>query len=179
MRPIGDGATLLYALEEKRQNAIRAAAEEHGRVLGYTSKEYWTRSLPEQLAQVLEANDSRAALVAAVAYLNEEAEMIAMTRQRYLECHRLARVGKLGSLAVGLGGEAFQWFLVEVYDVRHPVIGSDRHAARDRIAKFGRSAGRLWNSLAEWHYKHGWLNCWNKPLIRLWVEFKAHNHEKQ
>lgn len=65
----GDNTEQLYRLEEKRSQAIRAAAQSLGKVLGFDEKEFWTRTLPEELYNILESYDVDAAKVAAIAYL--------------------------------------------------------------------------------------------------------------
>jgi len=52
------------------------------------------------------------------------------TRQRFADLHRQARLGNLGCLATSLGRAQYEWLLTEVYDLRHPHVGSDRHLRR-------------------------------------------------
>ncbi len=102
-----------------------------------------------------------------------------MNRDKFKSFHRQARLGNLGSLAMSVSNSLYGWLLSEVYDPRFPHVGDDRHAMRDRIANFGRTAGKTQNALAQWHYKRGWLNCWHKSLLRLWVEYKAITMSKE
>ena len=104
-----------------------------------------------------------------------------MTRERFKELHRAARVGNLGTLACTLPGKLYQWFLTEVYDLRFPHIGDDRHQVAEQLKtspRFDsyRYGPPLQKRLAEWHYSHGWINSGHKSLLRLWVEFKAMSH---
>lgn len=95
-----------------------------------------------------------------------------MKRANYYAAHRLARLGHLGTLAMTHSRNNFLWFLGEVHDPRFPRVGSDRHVMRERITHFGQRWG-LRAMLVNFHRKRGWWNCDSKPLIRLWVEFKA------
>ena len=47
-------------------------------------------------------------------------------RKRFKELHRIARLGNLGTLTFRAGND-YDWFLTEVYDIRHPRIGGGRH----------------------------------------------------
>lgn len=67
----------------------------------------------------------------------------------------------------------YQWLLTEVYDPRFPHIGDDRHGMNGRNFNSLRYGGDTHARLTEFHQKRGWLNCRHKPLIRLWVEWKA------
>lgn len=49
-----------------------------------------------------------------------------MNRETYYRNARLARIGALGTLAMSLSYRWYQWFLVEVYDLRFPHIGDGR-----------------------------------------------------
>lgn len=106
-----------------------------------------------------------------------------MTRERFKTLHRAARLGDLGSLACTLPGDVYQWFLREVYDLRFPHFGEDRRRVDDLLT--GRDfkgqcrfnshccGGTLHRRLANWHQARGWMNCFTKPILRLWVEYKA------
>ncbi len=52
-----------------------------------------------------------------------------MTRTRYYQMHRLARLGNLGSLSCSAPRAMFSWFLREIYELRNPRIGDHRHLA--------------------------------------------------
>lgn len=49
-----------------------------------------------------------------------------MTRATFKELHRTARLGNLGTLTFA-AGDLYQWFLTQVYDLRFPHVGDDRH----------------------------------------------------
>lgn len=68
---IGEGAEKLYALEDTRNKAIKAAAQELADVLGHTKEEYWTKTIPEALANVLESYERAASVAAAIGYLRQ------------------------------------------------------------------------------------------------------------
>jgi hypothetical protein len=55
-----------------------------------------------------------------------------MSRELYRARHRHARMGNLGTLATIMGWRHYEWFLTQVYDLRHPRIGSERHPAFPR-----------------------------------------------
>ena len=63
----------LYALESQRNNNILAAAKEWGRLNSIPQGEFWTRSLPQQLFDLLGSFDRSASKVAAEAYLEHMA----------------------------------------------------------------------------------------------------------
>lgn len=69
MQGIGDGADKLYRLERSRNEIIKEAAKEHGKILGFDSDQFWTHSLPEQIAATLESFDKQASEIAAIAWL--------------------------------------------------------------------------------------------------------------
>lgn len=50
-----------------------------------------------------------------------------MNRERFRHLHRTARLGNLGTLTFEAGAR-YYWFLENVYDLRYPHLGSDRHA---------------------------------------------------
>lgn len=59
----------LYKLEEKRSAAIKAAALELGKVLGHTPEEFWSRTMPETIASILDTYTTSLSVPAAAAYL--------------------------------------------------------------------------------------------------------------
>ena len=67
-------------------------------------------------------------------------------RDKFKSFHRQARLGNLGPLAMSVSNSLYGWLLHEVYDPRFPHVGDDRHAMRDRIANFGRTAGKTQNA---------------------------------
>ena len=50
-----------------------------------------------------------------------------MTREKFKSLHRTARLGNLGTLTV-TSGDDYYWFLEQVYDLRFPHVGDNRHA---------------------------------------------------
>lgn len=100
MRSIGrsDDTERLYQLEEKRDKAIRAAAEELLKVLlqfgavGADAR-YFQDALPEALFNTLEAHDSQASLLAALAFVEwyriNKAEVYSRAKLRFDEQYRL------------------------------------------------------------------------------------------
>ena len=68
---IGSAAEKLYALEDARSKAIKAAALEHGKILNHLESEFWSRTMPEQLASILESYERPAAIAAALGYLRQ------------------------------------------------------------------------------------------------------------
>jgi hypothetical protein len=69
--PSGEETEELYRLEEEQGEALRQAAIELGRVLGYRSTQLWTHTYPEALLTVLEGHDTRASELAAIVYLRK------------------------------------------------------------------------------------------------------------
>lgn len=63
-----------------------------------------------------------------------------MNREFFRQFHAMARKGCLGSLAMSVTGNFYVWFLREVYDLRFPHIGDDRHAL-NRVRSFDNLAG--------------------------------------
>lgn len=59
----------LYALEERAQSAVKAAATELGKALGNDESQFWTESLPCELLGILDGFDSRSSAAAATGYL--------------------------------------------------------------------------------------------------------------
>ena len=49
-----------------------------------------------------------------------------MSKTKFKELHRLARIGNLGTLTF-TAGDLYHWFLTEVYDLRFPHVGDGRH----------------------------------------------------
>lgn len=68
---IDNGAEKLYALEDARDKAIMAAAKELAVILGHDKGEYWSKTLPEALANVLESYERASARAAAIGYLRQ------------------------------------------------------------------------------------------------------------
>ncbi len=62
----------LYRLEEHRNKALRACAEEWATIEKVPREEYWIRTLPQALYDLLGSLDREAAAIAAVAYLENE-----------------------------------------------------------------------------------------------------------
>ena len=66
---IGQVAEKLYALEHVRSEAIKAAAKEQAIVMQHEDGEFWTRTMPEALASMLESYERAASIAAALGYL--------------------------------------------------------------------------------------------------------------
>jgi hypothetical protein len=104
VKPVGAHLTFspktrrLYELEERRAQAIKEAAKELGRVLGHDEREFWHRSMPEALLQVLEHFDTQASRLAAVAYLER------LGLEVVPKCCAFHRSG--GDFALSCGGDA-------------------------------------------------------------------------
>jgi hypothetical protein len=49
-----------------------------------------------------------------------------MNQIKFRELHRTARLGNLGTLSFS-AGSLYDWFLTQVYDLRFPHIGDDKH----------------------------------------------------
>ena len=64
---------LLYKLEEERDNALRAAAVQLGKVLGLT--DFWKEMLPEAIFSLLDHWDREAGKIAATAFLERNGEL--------------------------------------------------------------------------------------------------------
>lgn len=97
-----------------------------------------------------------------------------MTRAKWYENHRLARIGNLGTLACTTRQEDYRLFFA-VYCSRYPHIGSDRHFCGQRNATecLTRAVSRLHAKLVEFHNKRGWYHISHKSLNRLWSEYRA------
>ena len=48
-------------------------------------------------------------------------------RTRFRSLARQARLGNLGTLAMSLPRSEYDWYLHNVYDLRYPHVGDDRH----------------------------------------------------
>lgn len=68
---IGSGAERLYCLEDVRNKAIKEAAKELANLLNHGTEEYWTRTMPESLANILESYERPCAIAAAIGYLRQ------------------------------------------------------------------------------------------------------------
>ncbi len=53
--------------------------------------------------------------------------MTVSPKVRFVEQHRQARLGNLGTLATSVARDRYEWLLSEVYDLRHPRVGTQRH----------------------------------------------------
>jgi hypothetical protein len=62
----------LYHLERKAHDSIEKAARELGEVLDFGESRYWTHSLPEALANILEGHETGASETAAIAFLAKQ-----------------------------------------------------------------------------------------------------------
>lgn len=73
-RYIGGAAQKLYKLEARRNQLLEDCAKEQGRILGHDPKQFWTHSVPEMLLSVLTSWERDAAILAAQAFLEIEAQ---------------------------------------------------------------------------------------------------------
>jgi hypothetical protein len=69
MPSIGSEATALYAAEAAMADAIDGVMKELAKVLGFSPMQKWTHCAPEMLASILQSYDDKAAILAAIAYL--------------------------------------------------------------------------------------------------------------
>jgi hypothetical protein len=68
--PNGPKTKRLYMLEEARSEAIAKAAREYARVMGHDERDYWVRTMPQALFDLLDSFDVDAAHAAAEAFLD-------------------------------------------------------------------------------------------------------------
>ncbi len=68
---VGGGARKLYDLEERRRKIIDQCAKEWAKVAEVPETEFWTRSLPQALFDMLNAYQVESALVAAEGFLKQ------------------------------------------------------------------------------------------------------------
>lgn len=61
----------LYRSEADRNDAIRAAGRELGKVLGHSEEEFWSRTMPEELRSVLDSFSPRMVRVVVEAWLEK------------------------------------------------------------------------------------------------------------
>jgi hypothetical protein len=66
---IGSGAKAFYAAEAKRSEYIKRCATEWAKVAGVDQEQFWTRSMPQALHDMLDAFEVSSAIVAAEAFL--------------------------------------------------------------------------------------------------------------
>jgi hypothetical protein len=59
----------LYRLETQAQEAIKGSARELAKVLGHKPGDFWTTTMPEALAAMLDSFEPSASRSAAIAYL--------------------------------------------------------------------------------------------------------------
>jgi len=95
-----------------------------------------------------------------------------MQKSTFKACYQMARLGALGPLCFAAGAR-YQWLLTQVYDLRFPHIGDERHGMNGRNFDEMQHGGQTHRRLVQFHHERGWWNCAHKPLIRLWVEYKA------
>lgn len=72
---IDEDTDTLYHLEDERSTAIRKAAKELGRVLGHKESEFWVKTMPEELATLLESYERATGIAAALGYLRQYANI--------------------------------------------------------------------------------------------------------
>ncbi len=86
--PIGsEEAPSLYRAEEKAIEAVEIVAKNLCAHLGFTLDQTYTHGLPEALANLLEAYDNNASILAAMAYLETKGFKI-VERDRFEELYR-------------------------------------------------------------------------------------------
>ena len=71
-----------------------------------------------------------------------------MNRSAFYFRHRLARLGNLGTLASTLHPVVYLWFFQQVYCLRFPHVGDDRHGMNGRTFDSLRCGGRNAERLA-------------------------------
>lgn len=64
-----DETEKLYVLEEQRSEAVKRSARELAVILGHTPEQFWTHTMPEALASVLDTYERKVSEAAAIAYL--------------------------------------------------------------------------------------------------------------
>lgn len=65
----------LYQAEEERTKAIKKAAKELAKVLGHSEDEFWSKTMPQALFDILISFDTTAATEAATAFLEENKKL--------------------------------------------------------------------------------------------------------
>ena len=95
-----------------------------------------------------------------------------MNREQFKSKYRQARIGNLGTLACTTSNRLYHWLLTEVYDVRFPHVGSERHGLNG--FRYEWPGGQLHKRLTAFHQTRGWYHCAHKSLLRLWTEYQAH-----
>lgn len=68
---IGSGAEKLYELEDLRGAATKRAMRELAVVLGHSQAEFWEKTVPEGLCNILESYERAASIAAAIGYLRQ------------------------------------------------------------------------------------------------------------
>lgn len=66
---VGSDADKLYRLEHVRSESIRAAAKELAVVLGHTREQFYSATMPQALASLLESYERPCSICAALMYL--------------------------------------------------------------------------------------------------------------
>jgi hypothetical protein len=81
MPSIGSEATALYAAEAMMADAIDGVMKELANVLGFSPMQKWTHCVPEVLASILQSYDDKAAILAAIAYLEGQGFKVISPRE--------------------------------------------------------------------------------------------------
>lgn len=68
-RIVWEGNEQLYKMEEKTHLAFQTAAYELGRILGHTSQQFWTHTMPEALYTFIDSWETGSARAACEAWL--------------------------------------------------------------------------------------------------------------
>lgn len=82
---VGGEATRLYELEEKRSNILRECAQEWSKAVGVSKKDFWTRSLPQAIFDMLHNYEVGTAIVACEAFLTQMGWKIERPEQTVLD----------------------------------------------------------------------------------------------
>ena len=83
--PIGrnDDTEHLYRCEDKMKEAVKKAATALGQVLGHSERDFWTRTMPMGLWQVLDSFDKGSAEAAAVGFLEARGYTVGPSKAEY------------------------------------------------------------------------------------------------
>jgi hypothetical protein len=81
MPSIGSEATALYDAEAALADSIESVIKELSKVLGFSPLQKWTHAVPEVLASILQSYDDKAAILAAIAYLEGQGFKVISPRE--------------------------------------------------------------------------------------------------
>ncbi len=71
-----DVTNKLYRLESKRDKAIELAAKELAVILGHTPQEFWSKTMPEELLNILNSFSASYSIAACKAYLQQHSQAV-------------------------------------------------------------------------------------------------------